>query len=286
MEWTVRKIVVGVDGSEIAAAAARWVAGLADAVGAEVVLTSAWAPDQAEVPPDRYEEMRAGALDRLEHQWSEAVERAGVPWRAILSEDEPAAGLLASADSSGADLIVVGGHGAERSPVVHVGSVVHQLAHHTTRPLAVVPEASGDRPVKRIVVGVDGSSGSAAAVAFCARLAKSLGASVVAVLAREPMAEILPVLDAGDWTEDASRDLAGWSAPLHAAGLTVEERLIQSRDAVGTIVTVAEDQEADVIVVGTHGLSDVTGLRLGGVATALLDRVELPVVLVPPEAAA
>jgi nucleotide-binding universal stress UspA family protein len=90
-----------------------------------------------------------------------------------------------------ADLLIVGTRHAGGFAHLHLGSV----AHDTSAPLAIVPTgAAGDRG-SRIVVGVDGSLGSAAAAAFCATVASLLGYTVVAVYTFEPMPEWAPETD-------------------------------------------------------------------------------------------
>ncbi len=64
---------------------------------------------------------------------------------------------------------------------------------------AIAPTSAAGHPVKRLVVGVDGSAGSAAAVAFCATLAPLLTATVVAVYADEPLVEWVSGSSARSW---------------------------------------------------------------------------------------
>jgi nucleotide-binding universal stress UspA family protein len=104
---------------------------------------------------------------------------------------------------------------------LHLGSVAHHLAHHTRVPLAIVPTSAAGHPVKRIVIGVDGSSGSGAAVAFCAALAPRLAATVVAVYAEEPFVEWVSESATRNWRRHAEAEVRRWVSPIEDNGVPV-----------------------------------------------------------------
>ena len=62
--------------------------------------------------------------------------------------------------------------------------------------------------------------------------------------------------------------------------MTVEARLIRDRDVAGGICQEAERFGADVVVVGSLGLTGLARLALGSVAQAVLKRSRRPVVVV------
>ncbi|MGH3756260.1 universal stress protein [Actinophytocola sp.] len=79
----------------------------------------------------------------------------------------PAQQLLFAA--SGATLLVVGTRGEDGFPGLRLGSVSAQVARHAPCTVIVVPDPAGrgdNRRDRQIVVGVDGSTGSKAALAF------------------------------------------------------------------------------------------------------------------------
>ncbi|HEY9558376.1 MAG TPA: universal stress protein, partial [Acidimicrobiales bacterium] len=179
-----KRVLVGVDGSDAADAALGWGGRLAHAVGAEVVVASVFGPVQAEVSPEKYEELKDEAGRRLAVEWSGPLAGSGVPHRPLLLTGPPDA-LLEAAEQEDAYLVVVGPRGHGGFARLHIGSVAHHLAHHTTRPLAIVPAPGALDGFDRIVVGVDGSDGSTQAVRWCAEVARATGAEVVAVYAFE-----------------------------------------------------------------------------------------------------
>jgi nucleotide-binding universal stress UspA family protein len=166
---------------------------------------------------------------------------------------------------------------------LRVGSVADTLAHHAASPIAIIPD--GARPkVQRIVLGVDGSEGARAAAAWCAAFARDLDAEVIAVCAYHPLVGRFRERDAAEIRAQVAQDLhAHWTAPLREAGVSVREELVSEPHVAEALITLAEVTDADTIVVGTHGLLPLIGLRIGGVAMRLLHATTVPLVLVPPQ---
>lgn len=175
---------------------------------------------------------------------------------------------------------MVGTRGAGGFADLHLGSVAHHLAHHTVVPLAIVPASAASHQVNRIVVGVDGSAGSAAAVAFCAMLAPVLGATVVAVYAQEP---IVPETDPGSWHRYAESEVRRWVAPIEDNGAPVAVEADRDIHPIAALCRAIEAEPDTLAVVGTRGLGGISGMRLGRVPIQLVHRTGAAVVMVPPE---
>ena len=142
--------------------------------------------------------------------------------------------------------------------------------------------------VKRMVVGVDGSEGAARALRWAAQLACEDNAEVIAVFARPPMVEVVPGLPTAlpmIWRDELVRVLEErWCAPLRAAGIRFRARL-EETTAPSALMHVADEEDADLIVVGAHGHGGFTDRVLGSVSYKVSHRAHQPVVIVPPEAA-
>ena len=275
-----RVVMAGVDGSTRAAAASSWAARLAVAGGAQLVVASAWQSDQAEGTREDFSRRRAETRALLEGPWSEPSRAAGVVPRALLLDGPPEV-LLEAAATEEADLIVVGNRGAGGLASLHLGSVAHHLARHTTRPLAIVPSPAADARPRTIVVGVDGSPGSAAAFAWCVAMAPVLDARVTAVWAFEPFLEWVPETDPRSWHRRAEREMSSWVEPLRGVGVAVETLIVEDIHPVAALAHTALDRSANLIVVGAHHPRGFTNLRPGGIALQLIHHIGLPVVLVP-----
>ena len=133
---------------------------------------------------------------------------------------------------------------------------------------------------ERILVGVDGSEYASRAVDVAADLAGRYQAEVFLVHAIRDLSlpkEILDMIAAGEVTESrleiledsAEIILDNAEQQLEEAGLTDVQRAIIFGDPAAQIAAYAEEQAADLIVVGYRGLASDSDL-LGSVARKLL----------------
>jgi len=264
-------IVVGVDGSPGSAAAAGWAAGYAKVSGSDLLLVSAVA----------HECDTADTEVLLEGEWAQPASRAGWTGDARVVVGDPRLALHEVASEVGATLVVVG-TGSERwFPALHLGSTSHYLAHHTDRPLAVVPSGHDRFDGSHIVVGVDGSAGSAAAVGWSNRLALLSGGKVSAVLgwaASPARVAGASTLNSQDEAEEACRR---WAGLLEASGVLLGCR-VRAGDPVAVLARAVDEEGAAILVLGTRGVGGFKDLRVGSVALHLLQGASVPTVLVPP----
>lgn len=146
-------------------------------------------------------------------------------------------------------------------------------------------------PIARIVVGIDGSDGSADALRWAIELAAGVDAEVVAVHAHElpryvPHATGTPfVPELENWERLAQQEFElRWCAPLAAAG--VRHRMVFQVGTPGEVLLgVAERVAADLIVTGRRGRSELLELLAGSVSQRMVHRAHCPVVVVPAVAA-
>lgn len=144
-------------------------------------------------------------------------------------------------------------------------------------------------PLKTIVVGLDFSETSLEALDLAKDLAERLDARLVVVHAVmvHVAAPALPATYAGEdlnalfthADEAARRRVESILAQEGLAGRVVAE--VRPGDAVTTLLDVAAEQDADLIVVGTHGRRGVARLMLGSVAENVVRSAGRPVLAVP-----
>jgi nucleotide-binding universal stress UspA family protein len=125
-----------------------------------------------------------------------------------------------------------------------------------------------------IVVGTDGSETAKEAVRQATELAKSIGAKINLVSAYEPVAEgrlrqeRRDVPDDLQWMvnprEDVEATLREAGESIDEAGVTVET-FAREGDPADAILDVAEEQNADLIVVGNKGMTGTKRFLLGSV---------------------
>src|SRR5512134_208315 len=135
----VKKIVVGVDGSDGALAAMRWTAEEAAQWDADVVAVQAWEFTPLVVATDApidLQQLRADTDTQLDRQVREVFgDREGRVERRVV-EDLPASAVLEAA--ADADLVVVGSRGRGGLKGMLLGSVSQKVVHHAPCPVVVI----------------------------------------------------------------------------------------------------------------------------------------------------
>ena len=141
---------------------------------------------------------------------------------------------------------------------------------------------------QNILVPVDGSETSYAAVAQAAELAKAFGGkiTVVQVLALDPYiaAEYISATQTNDLIERARtsvlKSLEEAAAKFSDLGIPVEAKLLEGQVVHREIIREAETSKADLIVIGSHGRTGLKRLFLGSVAQSVLGEAHIPVLVV------
>jgi len=139
--------------------------------------------------------------------------------------------------------------------------------------------------MKKILVGVDGSPGAAAAVAFAGELAKASGATVRLAAAIEPAmlygadatGEVVDLQYAAA-RDSAARALAEAGESLAKQGVT--SSWVQLDGSVADeLARVAREDNVDLVVVGHRGRSAIARVLLGSVANRLVEICSRPVLV-------
>jgi nucleotide-binding universal stress UspA family protein len=140
------------------------------------------------------------------------------------------------------------------------------------------------QPVKVIVVGVDGSDDSTAAVRFAAGLGRDLGAEVVAVHALglleqlEPDGPLVPTQPHRD--EIAAKVEGEWTGPLADAGVA-HRVVLHDGNPVDVVLHVVDEVGADMVVLGSRGIGGSPIQLLGSTSTQVAQQAPCPVTIVP-----
>jgi nucleotide-binding universal stress UspA family protein len=143
-EHTEHRIVVGIDGSESSRQALQWAIDEGRHHGSYVEAVHAWHDvyvgggtpySVAVLDPQLYHD----AAEALVRDVVDAADESGLaaPVRRSVVHGAPASALLEAA--KGADLIVVGSRGRGGFAGLLLGSVSHQVVHHATCPVVVIP---------------------------------------------------------------------------------------------------------------------------------------------------
>ena len=199
----------------------------------------------------------------------------------------PAEVLVAA--SLGAALLVVGSH--ERGPFGHMfTSAARRGAAFSACPVAVVQDGRHEHPRSgKVVVGIDGSFTSWDALRWAATEAQYRGAELKVV----HVAFLRPGTLPQDLSPDEGQMLARMLGevlvgPLAGVTASVDPEPAYRRafgdrgerdEPMGVVLARAAD--ADLLVVGSHGYGNVSGVVAGSVAADCLDKAACPVVVIP-----
>lgn len=143
---------------------------------------------------------------------------------------------------------------------------------------------------ERILVATDGSPLSDKAVSHAIALAKLSGASVVAlkVIPRYPrsyleggatvdMSEIKRI--EAQWAEQAQTVLNKIKADGKVMGVSVKTSIAKSDLIAESIIAAADKQNADLIVMASHGRKGIKRLLLGSETQHVLTHSQVPVLV-------
>jgi nucleotide-binding universal stress UspA family protein len=269
------KIVVAQDGSPAALAAAGIAIQIAQSqdlsvhglyVVDEALALDTYADYRRELESNAEPASRAELLTWFEGQ-GEAVlhmlemrcQAVGVPVTAELL----AGGVLEMVlqESKHARLLAIGrrGHGHKGDPH-HLGQNFRAIAHHPHLPLVI--GGGEERTVRRLLLAYDSSKHAQPALAWASLLQRGLPAEVVVVAVQENGLQAT-----NEWLAEARSQLPSCRC-LHRLGQPARE-----------IVAVAEENQADLIVMGRYRHTALLEWLMGSTVDRVLRGTELPVLM-------
>ena len=285
-----RPVVVGVDGSGSAYRAVGWAAAEAARRGAELRLVRAFSWTTSERPirdGGRVAQYRDELLKFARSQVARAARIAADARPELETTTQVAIGApieVLGSEARRAQLLVLGDRGLGGLAGLLLGSVAVGLAAHGACPVVIVRGKRGGpgNAESPVVVGIDDSSISEAALAFAFDAAAARGVGLVVVHAWSPTAiddALAPVMewDAATAEEDAllAERLTGWEQKHPEVAV---RRTVVRDGAVRALV--AASREAQLVVVGSRGRGNATGLLLGSVSHGVLHASHCPVAIV------
>ena len=274
-----RKLLVGIDASQRSYDALRWAHGLAGAIDAGVTALVAANRDTAAafgIDAEVSEDARA-ITEALEKR----VADMGLSGIETLTVEGPPSAVLHGAASE-ADVIgvVIGTRGLGTVPGLLLGSVSRKLLFTCAHPLFLLPDRrSGDlTAVRRVLVAIDESAVSESVVEWSALLCAKTGAEAIVLRCVDPGSELPPGHVAGYLDEVRSLVDERWCSPLRAADVQYEV-VAASGDPRSTILRLADDVHADLVVVSGRGAGQFQGL--GGTTSHIVRHSRIPLAVVP-----
>lgn len=290
--WGNLPIVVAVDGSETAAAAALWAAGEATRRHTALLVFTAYGWEDAAFggkiyPPSDWLKIKEAEAEDMLRETRDTLE-AAVPGLEITTEASDRGPVPALLEVSERARTLVTGEPVGAIAGLFSGSPDVDLAARAHCPVVVVRGAESPAPDAPVVVGVDGSPLSEAAIAWAFEEASLRNAPLLALHAwhdgdTDGLFTEGNVHFQGEAVEDADRRLlaqrlAGWQERYPDVKV---ERVVEHDKPRHRLL--AASRTAQLIVVGSRGRGGFVGLVLGSTSQALLHHADCPVMVVRAE---
>ncbi len=282
------KLVVGYLATPGGADAVALGCRLARTLGAELELCIVLPHDRAgtaRLSVGTYEEV----LHEQAEKWlSEAAIPGDIVARSHVSfADSFAEGLIEEVARLEADAIVVGGSGGGLAGPFSLGSVVNELLHSSTVPVAVAPRGTRHTDVDRVrevTCALGERQGADLLLRTAVRFSKAAGTPLrlVSLVALDPTFGHLR----GDTEAVRERALAHAHKTVEAAKDALPEAIpvtstIVDGATVEDAVSKLDWRDGDLIMVGSSRLSAPKRLFLGSTAAKMLRVLDVPMMVVP-----
>jgi nucleotide-binding universal stress UspA family protein len=285
----VEKILLSTDGSEYSEGAIREAMKLAKKCSSKLTVLSVidTNPEFDALAPQLMEKKEKEARQNLDAVQAHARQE-GVDCDTIVHEgEEPYKYIVDEAIKSKSTMIVMGRRGRTGLKRLMMGSVTARVIGHAPCNVLVVPKAA-QLEFKNIVVATDGSKYSAAAASEALGLAKWNG-SALTVISVVPSELMTPSdidftitqreLIAEKEMHEAEKNAKVVKEAAQKEGVAVKAFVLSGRPA-DAIIETAQEKNADLIVLGSHGRTGVERLLMGSVAERVIVLASCPVLVV------
>lgn len=294
-------ILLAVDGSEGAREAARTVAAMPFPKDTRVTLMTVltrYVPTSSHLPAALLKGLRADENSRAESALSEIrtlLSDRSLQVETRVVEGHPVERITETARDISADLIMLGALGLTGWMRMLLGSTSLAVVKHSPCPVWVVK-----RPFKHgttdVLIATDGSAGSKNAIRFATRLpfpketVAHLMHAVPAVTEQLHLTGsevdppvLTPLYEAGQHLKIRGEHIIKEDAePLKKVFAEVRAFTVEG-EARRQILDTAKEVEADLIILGSHGLSGIRQFFLGSIANRVLKHAEASVLITPME---
>jgi nucleotide-binding universal stress UspA family protein len=283
------KILVATDGSKHGKWAIEWLAEMPFAaqpvirVLHVVDVASVRAPFMIQpviVGTERYIHSEVKRMERAAKSTKKEAERVlsalGLSGTVMIDQGGVASTIMKHAQR-GVGLLSIGCRGLDALDRFMLGSVSNHAIHHAPCSVLVVKE--GPRPVRHVVLGIDGSAASDKAVKF---LMHSINPTPDGP-DQEPVivtvTHAVPYFKYPEVKENGRTLVQRYGDKLAKSGFQIREALRLGKPA-DEILAVAKQDKADLIVTGAKGLGAIRRVLLGSVSTRVVQHAHCGVLVV------
>jgi len=294
------KIIVPLDGSQVAEQALKSAVAIAQQTKAQIILLQAPVfkdviiPSEAGYgllwPESSMEAVISEASDYLNNIQIQYTQ-PDLTLQTVIVEGDPASAIIDTALEEGADLIVMSTHGRTGLTRWVLGSVTEKVLRHAHCPVLVV---RNEAPISNVIITLDGSPLAEQAVEPGCAITDLLGGEVTLVSVEQPIipdAKLVRELDRAEsglgkhLLENLYNNTENY---LQIVARTFECVDIHTKAAILTgspansILEYADEHDVDLIVMATHGRTGIRRWVYGSVTEKVLRRSHCAMLIVRP----
>ena len=298
------KMLVPLDGSELAEFALPYAEELAGKLGTEIILAEA-VNSPKEALDTALQVYLRGVADATSGNVMKHVPEPGAPEIRVRTEilvGDPAEAILNYVEERGIDLIVMATHGRTGIRRWALGSVATKIATAADCPVVLI-RAKGAREdvrekgaIRRILVPLDGTAASEKILPHAQELVTHFKAEVTFFQAIQPLYNAVATTDGivyvpytpeemKSFVTSAENYLTRVSAPFRELGVPVQQKVTLG-DPAEAIIRFADEIGADLVAMATHGRTGVYRWMIGSVADKVLHAGNTPLFMVRTKAEA
>ncbi len=296
----IRRTLIPLDGSELAERAIPHLLRFVEPDQTELLLMAALSSTSSSLFEDTARLLMSGqtALSKR-HEAGKRVDIVAQQLRQTgfnvanrLLSGAPAASILHLAEEAYVDLIAMSTHGRTGLGQVLLGSVADEVVRNARPPVFLVPAAVVVKPdslPRTILLPLDGTPLAETAIPVASQFAQNTGATIYLIRVVEPG-------DSGDELQDAQilagSDYAG-EQPIIRQAISYLERIrlrlqlagvsscsrIAAGDPADVIARIVHAEDADLIVMSTHGRSGMERMVHGSVVSRIIGNTICPLLL-------
>lgn len=287
-----RQILVPLDGSNLAELALPYTEELASAFNSEVTLLFVCDTPHCQ---QRYEhQVYVEKTAELVREHIEG-ERPKTSVKPVMLEGHAALEIVSYVTKNDMSLIIMATHGRSGIMSWAMGSIADKVVDRVSIPILLIranvpaPEAGREELFKRILLPLDGSEAGEATLPYIKELTEKLHSEVILfqVIASGKHVHTIGGLDYVRFTEEqvASRKesarqyLEGASQRFADTKATIRTEL-KSGDAAQEIINFADEINASLVAVSTHGRSGIERWAFGSITHRVLHHGNIPLLLV------
>lgn len=278
------RIVVPLDGSLTAEAVLPFVRRFLHRTDSEIILVRAVVPAPVE-NSIMVADASMGASQVYVREVQDRLEREGVRVKSSVRVGSAIGVILDAVEKEHATMIAMATHGASGLKRILLGSVAEAVLRKSPVPVFVVrpfwtteqemPADLESRPVRNILLPVDGSDLAELAVAPSLEVADLFECRVLLLRVVEPRKNA----DESHEIEEARHHLQGIGREFERKGVQTHT-MVEKGDPVQEILKTLRFHQADLVVMTTHGRSGLSRLVTGSVTEQVLRRATVPLLVV------